>query len=32
MSENEKLNLILEGIGEIKDDVRGLKELSLIHI
>ena len=26
MSENEKLNLILEGIGEIKDDVRGLKE------
>ena len=26
MSENEKLNLILEGIGEIKEDVRGLKE------
>ena len=26
MSENEKLNLILEGIGEIKDDVRVLKE------
>ena len=26
MSENEKLNLILEGIGEIKDDVRSLKE------
>ena len=26
MSENEKLNLILEGIGEIKDDVQGLKE------
>ena len=26
MSENEKLNLILEGIGEIKEDVQGLKE------
>ena len=26
MSENEKLNLIIEGIGEIKDDVQGIKE------